>query len=147
MSWIILANGNMYRIYNYEESHRELTLLKEMQHPESKEKISDLMTDKPGHYKTREGSRGSFSPHSDPHENEIDAFLQTLAKEIETGRVTNQYNDIILIAPSHINGMLSKHINKHTKVSGQILKDYTNFTQKELLNYLRDEWLDIVKRD
>lgn len=149
MYWIALANTNLYRIYSYENSTKapSLTLLKEMSHPESKSRERELMTDRPGHYKTMGEARGTYSGHADPKEDEIDHFLHQLAEQFEMGRVANQYNKLILIAPPHVNGIISKHINKNVErlIISNLKKDYTHFQSHELSQFLHEHWKDLTK--
>lgn len=145
MYWIVLATTNQYRIYNYQKEGHQLTLFKEESHPESKAKISDLVTDKQGHYKAG-ASHGAYSPHTSPQEDEIDRFLRTLAEECKAGKANNQYENIILIAPPKVDGILAKHFDKHVKnqVISNLKKDYIHFSTEELNQFLRDNWLELV---
>lgn len=116
MIWVITGNTNNCRIYNYNKNHSQLSLLKEITHPELRLKTSDTFTsDKPGHYQTNESARGAYSPHMDAKEIEIDRFSREIADELDVGRRTNSYEHLIIIMPPHINGLLFKHTNDHVK--------------------------------
>lgn len=141
MIWVINTNTNACRIYNYIKHPPQLILFKEITHPENKLKNIDLTSDKPGHYKTRDPSRGSYSPRHQAKENEIDKFSREIALELNKERKDKDYEKIILIAPPHMMGLLLKHFNKHVRelISNQITKDLFHYTESELLSFLRDK--------
>lgn len=146
MSWIVLANSSHYCIYDFHQKPCDLTLLKENQHDESRLKQIDLSSDRPGRYKTSTSTKGTYESRVDPKENEIDHFIHELAVELETGRTSNNYDELVLIAPPHISGILSKHLNKNIKrlIVGNEKKDYTNMPKKELLTHLQEHWKEIT---
>ncbi len=137
-SWVINTNSNTCRIYQY---HRpdQLTLLKELSHPENKLRDIDLTSDKPGHYKTGSTTHGAYAQASDPKEIKIDEFSREIAKELDHGRNTQAYKKLIIIAPPHMNGLLNQHINKHVKelVVHVFEKDLIKLPDRELLAYLQ----------
>ena len=64
--------SNTCRIYQYSKKPTQLTLLKELKHPENKLKDIDLTSDKPGHYKSSSATHGAYSQPSDPKEIKIE---------------------------------------------------------------------------
>ncbi len=142
MICVINTNSNTCRIYHYQKHPAQLTLLKEIIHPESKLKKSDYLTsDKPGQYRTDVTSGGgAYSQRTDPKEVEIDAFSREIAKEIDLGRTKNTFEKLILIAPPHMTGCLFQHLNKHAKelIINNIQKDLQHLKDHELLNYLKE---------
>jgi len=141
MLWVINTNTNACHIYHYQKSPAQLTLLKEIKHPENRLKKSDFLTsDKPGHYQSdMSGTGGAFVPHTDPKEVEIDNFSREIARELNHGRTTNAYEKLIIITPPHMNGLLFQHLDKHVKelVVNNIQKDLQHLTHKELLTFLQ----------
>lgn len=145
MYWIVLANTNLCRIYLYERETHQLSLLREESHPESKSKSSDLASDRPGRYSTSGKAHGTYSSHTDPKDDEIDHFLKMLADEFEAGRVANQYEKLILIAPARVNGILSKHLNKNVArlIIDNVKKDYTHLAPHELTKFVHENWKEL----
>ncbi len=138
MIWIINANSNICRIYNFQKSKSLLTLLKEINHPESRLKAEELLTsDRPGHYQTSYGAHGAYSPHMEAKEVEIDHFAREIASEINEGRNKQLYDKLIVIAAPKMSGLLFKHIDKHAKemVINDIQKDLIHLTETELLDF------------
>jgi protein required for attachment to host cells len=141
MTWIITANSNLCRIYEYDKNDMTVTLLKEINHPENKQKNSEFLTsEKQGHYASNGAVHGTYSPHSDPKEVVIDNFSREIAQELNKGRNANSYSKLVLITTPHMNGMLIKHLDKHVHdmVAHAIQKDVMQLSHHELVEYLRD---------
>lgn len=138
VTWVLNINSNDCRIYKYSKKPHQLTLLKEIKHPENRLKDTDLTSDKPGHYNTSGSARGAFSQPTDPKEIKIDDFSRNIAKELDHDRNTKAYENLIVIAPPHMNGLLFQHINKHVKelVIHNIEKDLIYLNEHELLEFL-----------
>lgn len=139
MKLVINMNSNSCYIYHYGKRHENISLLKELSHPQSKLKNSDMSADKPGHYNTPGSARGSYSPHMEPKEIEIDIFAREVADELNRERMKKDYDELIIIAPPHVNGVLFKHIDNHVKnlVINRIEKDLIKLSEKDLLDFLR----------
>lgn len=137
--WVVATDSNTCRIYDYNKKHSRLTLVKEIQHPENKLKDIDLTSGKPGRYKSSGSAHGAYSQPTDPKEIKIENFSREIAGELDQGRTTHAYQNLILIAPPHINGLVCNHINKHVKnlVSHNIEKDLLHLADHELLDYLK----------
>lgn len=138
--WVVLADTNTCRIYNYRRRPEHLSLVKEILHPENKLKDKDLTSDKPGHYVAGDLGHGAYSQPSDPKEIRIDNFSREIAKALDHGRATNAYDELIVITAPHMNGLLFQHANKHVKdlVAHVIEKDVVYLKDKELLDFLED---------
>ena len=79
MILVVTANSNACRIYRYNKHPAQLTLLSEINHPDSKLKTGDLISDRPGHYQAGgTAGRGAYSPHMEAKEVEIDNFSEKL---------------------------------------------------------------------
>lgn len=140
MIWLINVNSNQCRIYDYQKKPPEITLIKELSNPAAKRDTnSDVTTDRPGHYQTRGSVHGAFSPRTDPKENETTHFARDIVKELDHGRNNNLYNEVILIAPPHMMGILNQHTDTHVK------KLITNSIQNDLIHLKDHELLDFIK--
>src|SRR5580693_6662819 len=109
MKLVINTNTNTCRIYHYNKHPAQLNLLKEIKHPENRLKNGDIVSDRQGHYKAGNASRGAFSPHMDAKDVEIDNFSREIAKELNDERNQNEYDELIIIAPPHMRGLLLQH--------------------------------------
>lgn len=137
-TWILVANASSARLYANQGPKKGLQLVKPFDHPESREKASDLVSDRPGHNQGHGNGHGSFVSATDPKQNEAERFALELSKELDQGRATNNYERLILIASNPFMGMLNSRLSSHvrTLVSETIEKDYTRATEKELAGHL-----------
>ena len=141
MIWLININSSQCRIYDYQKKPAQITLIKEFSNAAARHKASDgLTSDKPGRYQSMGTRGGAYSPHTDPKENEVDHFARDVAKELDHGRNTNLYKEIILIAPPHMLGLLNLHTDKHVKelVIDSIHNDLIYMKDHELLDFLKN---------
>ncbi|OGT45860.1 MAG: hypothetical protein A3E83_00590 [Gammaproteobacteria bacterium RIFCSPHIGHO2_12_FULL_41_20] len=139
--WVIVANSSLCRFYLYEKN-KEISLLKEIVHPENKLKKSDYLTsDKPGHYKTDAASGSAYESHTDPKKVAIDNFAREIAKALQHGRTNNEYQKLIIIIPPTMHGLLFQHLDKHVKnlISHNIQKDVIHLSHDKLLSLLHSE--------
>lgn len=139
MKLVVNTNTNTCRIYHYAKRPVELKLVKEITHLEGKLKNADLTSDKSGHYKVDSSARGAYSPHTDAKEHEIDNFSREIANELNKERINHEYDELIVIAPPHMDGLLFQHINKHVKdmVINNIKKDLLHLSHNDLLDFLQ----------
>lgn len=148
MTWILATNGAKCRIYDYEKQHHNLTLRKEIRHPTSKMKATELVADRPGSFKTKSTGipRSACGLASDPKRQEIDHFAKELADELEAGRVNHQYDNVIIVASPQMSGLLNRHLNKHINqlMLANIKKDLVNLSENKLKSFLRDNWREIT---
>jgi len=134
VTWIMVANASQAKLYAHNGPKKGLELLKEMQHPESREKAANLVSDRIGNFP---GS-GSYAQPTSPKEHEAERFAQELARELEDGRVKNAFEKLILVASSHFMGLLNQRMPAplKNKVADTIEKDYTRLPVKELTGHL-----------
>lgn len=135
-TWILVANASKARLYANVGPKKGLQLLKEVDHPESRQKNAELVTDRAGHLQA--SGHGARQPPTDPKQNEARSFAHELARELNHGRSTNQYNRAILVAPPAFMGLLNGLLDGPTAqiVSDRFEKDYTKANEKELSTHL-----------
>lgn len=142
---ILIANASEAKCYETERLGDKLTLIKEYQHPQSRAKRMDLVSDRPGHYISRDSAHGALENTSDPKEVEADHFARELAADLNHLHPDN--SQLILITPPHFFGLLNKHL--HDSVSKHLFyhldKDYTKIPLKQLLEYLQELRKEITK--
>lgn len=138
MKWIMVANSNDCRIYEYDHHKQYLALVDEINHPENKLKVHDLTTDHPGHYRSCGTHHGSFEPEHSPLDFNIDEFAREMAVRLNKGRNDHSFDDITLLMSSKMEGLLAKHLNKPTKecIKAIIQKNLMFLSEHELKQYL-----------
>jgi protein required for attachment to host cells len=134
VTWIVVANASLAKLYENQGPRKGLQLLKEMAHPESREKAANLVSDRVGNF---QGS-GSYSQHTDPKHIEMDRFALELANELETGRVSNAFSRLVLVSSAPFIGRVRQHLTEHVKgkISDTIEKDYTKLNIKDLTDHI-----------
>lgn len=138
MKWIMVANSNDCRIYEYDKNIKKLTLIDEINHPENKLKVHDFVTDHSGHYKSGGANRGSYEPEVNLRDTAIDNFAREMATRLNVGRTKNAYDDLTLLMPPVMEGLLTKHLNKHivSSIHNIIQKNLMHLSEHELKKYL-----------
>lgn len=138
ITWILVANASQAKLYANNGPKKGLSLLKELIHPESREKAANLVSDRPGHNQGLGNGHGSYVPATDPKEHEADRFALELARELEDGRTSNAYERLIIAASAPFLGMLNGRLSTQVKgkLAESIEKDYTKLPVKELSGHL-----------
>ena len=129
---ILVANSSQAHMY---KSHKakilngdaNLELVGEFLHPESRKKNSELGADRSGSYSNpKSAGNSTFMESSNLKEQEADLFAKELSRFLEKGRLNNDFQELIVIAPAHFQGLLGKHFNSNIQsmVYLNIEKDY-----------------------
>lgn len=143
MLLIVNTNSNTCHIYSYslDDKIAKLALLKEIIHPQSRLKNSELTADKPGHYQAGESARSAYSPHMDAKQVEVDKFARDIAVALNHERNTNGFDKLIIISPPHMQGVLALHLDKQVAhlITQLIHKDLQHYSERELLDFLKNE--------
>lgn len=116
MIWVINYNAVDCHVYLYEKNIPKLTLVQELKDPRNRTK-------------------------HDPKEVEVDNFVREIAAVLEKGRNDHAYDELTVIGPPHMNGLLFKHVSKFVKemVKGEYQKDFQNINPKDLLEFIQKE--------
>lgn len=138
MIWLVMANSNNCRIYSFHKIRKEILLIKELNHQQSKYPDRDLVVDRPGRYKLNSTMKGAYAYHTDPKENEIDKFSREIARELNLNRKLNQFQKLILISPPHMIGRIHQHLDDQVinTIINNINKDYQNRTDNEVIKFV-----------
>lgn len=138
ITWILVANASAAQLYANYGPKKGLQILKEFKHSASRDKGSDLISDRPGQYNGSGNGHGSFMPATDPKQNEARNFALKLAKELDQGRTRNSYQRLILVASAPFMGLINGNLDSNVKilVSDSFEKDYTKSSKKQLTRRL-----------
>ena len=134
ITWILVANASLAKLYANLGPNKGLQLVKELIHPESRQKNADLVTDRPGSMAT-----GSKLPQTLPKEHEARVFAQELAQELYRGRASNAYRRAIVVAPPGFMGLLNAVLDAPTAqlITDRLEKDYTKHPETTLSERLQ----------
>ncbi|STY28540.1 Protein required for attachment to host cells [Legionella wadsworthii] len=139
-TWIVTTDSNTCRIYKSTTKPYQLTFVKELLHPESKLKDTELTSSAPGRFNSASNVRGAYTQQTDPKEIEIDHFAREIAEELNSGRNHHDYDQLIIVAPPHMNGLLLQHMDKNVNhlITQNIKNDVMHLTEQKLSNFLQE---------
>jgi protein required for attachment to host cells len=140
-TWILFADASNARLYQSQAPARELTLLRELSHPESRAKEMDLVSDQPGRVRqSRTAARPAleYTPHKKV---EADRFARQLADALERGLDEGAYDRLILVAPPESLGRLRHKLSERVsaRIVAEVEKDYLHLEPRELRERLRKQ--------
>jgi len=137
VTWVMVANASQAKFFSNTGPHRGLQLIKELVHPESREKTSDLVSDRSG---SRNGTgHGAFTQATDPKHHEAERFAQEVTRELEHGLAKKAYDRLVLVASAPFAGLLNHRLPGQVRsvLSETIGKDYTRLPATELTAQIR----------
>jgi len=140
ITWILVANASLARLYANLGPKQGLKLIKELVHPESRMKNSELSSDRAGQIQSNGSGHGAREQQTPPKLNAAKNFAQSLAKELYLGRSRNEYARAILVAPPAFMGMLNANLDGPTAqmVTDRLEKDYTKSSEPDLCGHLEE---------
>jgi protein required for attachment to host cells len=141
-TWILISDASRARLFAASSRQKPWTLVRELEHPQSRAKGQDIMADKPGRVKQSmgAGSRPAMEPVTPPKEVEAEHFAQQLAAVLEDGHGRNDYARLVLAAPPSFLGLLRKALSTQVgkRVVASVDKDYTQLHERDLPERLSD---------
>lgn len=137
-TWILVANASEAKLYANKGISKGLEKVAAFDHPDSRKKSSDLVTDRSGHMQSVGNGHGARQPATDPKQHEHEVFAREIAQHIELGRTGNHYQRLIVAAEPHFRGLLNSTFSTQVRslISETLDKDYTKITEKELSGHL-----------
>lgn len=149
MIWIVSLNSSLGHIYSYASKKHKLILLKSLENPSAKLKESDLVSDRPGHYQTMHSAKGAYEATTSPHDVELDHFTKILADFLKKGLDNHQYKQLILCSAHHVGGILLNNLDKQVEkiLLVNIKKNFVEEDESVLINYLKENWWDIIRNN
>lgn len=139
-TWILVANACEAKLYQNTKRFGPLHLLEHFQHPRSRNKNSDIATDRSGAFRCGGTSAsGSMVEATRPKDNEAKRFAMQLAETLDGGRATHAYYRLIVVATPPFLGLLNAQFNSKVRklVRAELKKDYTGMAERELLPALQ----------
>ena len=134
ITWILVANASLAKLYANLGPNKGLTLVKELIHPESRQKNGELVSDSSGAMGAVGSGGGSLQPQTLPKQHEAKVFAQEIAQALYQGRTSNAFKRAILVAPPAFMGLLNAVIDGPTAqlITDRFEKDYTKTPENEL---------------
>jgi protein required for attachment to host cells len=154
MRWILVADASRARLFAAEHAF-DLELLKSFEHPGSRARARDLVSDatgrKPagpsvgGAYGGRAVSHGygrpGVEPDTEPKAVEGEKFARELVSTLQRGLLDHAFDKLIIAAPPHflglLKGELGKEVAKH--VEAYVNKDLTQHELRDIQQHIREQ--------
>lgn len=146
-TWIVLADASRARIHLADKQLTRSSLLREMEHPESRAKGIDLVSTARGRTKNRLASdprRAAMEPTMTAREAEVLAFAREIARELEHGRTHNAFDELIIAAPPQFLGQLRDALSAPLRamVRADIPKRLTDVADRDVIGRVQAGLLD-----
>ncbi len=149
-TWYLVGDASRARIFTLRPADKNLQLVREFYHPESRLANRELVSDRPGRTQqstnlsrgnTGAGpSRGNsaMEPHTSPKTVEHATFAHELADALHQGLVDHSYQNLVLVAGPQFLGLLRNvldgQVQKH--VTASLDKDYTQLSAADIEKHL-----------
>jgi len=134
---ILVASASEACFYSSENQRfNELSLVEKIEHPESRMKGSDLISDRPGHYQTDHQARSAYEK-GDPKAIEAENFAIELANKLKDYFTHGNYESLMLVVLPHFYGVMKKHLHLSNVDIIHIPKDYTKLSLEALMDHLQ----------
>lgn len=138
--WVLVADGARARIFVRTHGTLENALGHDFIGDNVKQ--SALGSSKPGRdFESASPTRHSYEPRTDWRQHQKELFAQELCEVLEKSNNNNELDELVVIASPKTLGNLRAHLSKQllAKVTAEIPKDVTKFTERELVEFLERE--------
>jgi protein required for attachment to host cells len=145
--WFIVADGEHARIVAAAEDGA-LHTLDRLDSATAHLRSSDLGTDRLGRvHESASPVQHGVEPRTDPHEAAKQRFAKHVGRLLDQASTRDDFDELVLIAPSHILTELRDSLDNPTKrkLLGELGKDLTNTPDHELQPHLK-EWARPTRR-
>jgi len=135
-TWLVVASSSMARIFKVEGIDK-LQEIKTLEHPESRLRNLDLVSDKPGRDSQTVGRgirKHALESKESPKHQEMVLFAKTLADVLENARHQGEFDALYLAAGPSFLGLLRQSLDANTAkfIKGEVDKDVTQIKPHEL---------------
>jgi protein required for attachment to host cells len=141
-NWLLVANAARARILEEAEPGSYVHVA-DLVHPQSRQKGSELASDRQGHVKGSGPGPGgtAYGPRTDPRERERDQFAQQVAKQLSDGVAAGQCAGMILVASNPFLGDVKSHLSAqaHKALLRTVPSDLTAVADGDLAQRLFGE--------
>jgi len=138
-TWVVVGDGSRARLFRV-GPRRDWELIRELEHPQTRAKAKDIVTDRQGRVKQSASPMRSAMQLTKPlHAIEAEHFAHSVARVLESGLADNAYERVALVAPPHFLGLLRATIAPTVakRVELTLDKDFTALKPDELAERIR----------
>ena len=137
--WVVAADNSRARIFSMQSKGAPLDEIEDLLHPEGRAHARDLKSDRPGRtYDSLGKGRHAKEPHSDIKKQEEMKFADRIADFLESARLREDFDRLVLVAAPGFLGMLRKQLSAAARqlVTQEIRKNLVNKKDAEIRHYL-----------
>ncbi|MCA8962493.1 MAG: host attachment protein [Planctomycetes bacterium] len=135
-TWIVVSDSSRARIFLDEETGSDWNLVGEIDFPDGRKRVEELVSDQPGSVQQTGmgGGKAGLTPTIDPKEKEAIRFARSLSELLEKSRRAHAFDQLVITAPAHFLGLLRKSLDDETTklVIQTAHHDYTRNSAVEL---------------
>lgn len=140
-TWILVADGAKARLFELTAKDAQLTELRCFVNPEGRMPDAAFTTGRPA--LVDEGAttvRHALQPHTSARQKSAERFARLLGEALESGRVQERYERVVLVAPPRFLGVLRKGLGERVSehVTAEIRRDLTALPSGEVRMRLPD---------
>lgn len=138
--WVLLADGSRAQLYLKEgEDHREWTLLKDFDHPPSRQAGQALVGNRPNQiqHQMEATAKGVTGAHT-VQEEESERFAQELVEYLHGAASRNEFATLVVAAAPRFLGSLKARLTKpvRARVSHYLARNYASRPPEEFAPHL-----------
>lgn len=139
-TWVVVADSSRGKIFAQDKQSNELQERVDLIHPGARLQGEELTSDRPGRHTGAYG-QGShvFDARTEAKEHEAETFAKEIAKRLEAGRTSGQFQKLVLMAPPAFLGVLRAQLDDEVRklVVEEIAKDLVTHSADEVREHLR----------
>ena len=139
--WVVVADAARARIVASGGANQPFRDIEQLVHGESRLRNTQRVSDRPGRSFDSHGEgRHAMEPGVDPADQEALRFATDIADRVHQGRVGNDFDSLILVAPPRFLGMLRKALDKESRklVQTEIDKEFTQLDDEEIHRRIKE---------
>lgn len=140
-TWILVAHEAGARLFESHGPGKGLQLVEEVEHPAGRARDGEIDTDRPGRSFRKNSAdprRAAMSRSEGPHDRAVASFARELANKLQHGRMQNEFERLVLVAPPRFLGLLRSSIDTPTQqlVVGSLDKDLAKVKEADLVGHI-----------
>lgn len=143
--WVLVADRSKALFYSVDSNGQGLRSVAEFDNPDGRLKDGEINSDRQGRVKDRfGGARHSMSKSMTPSKQKATEFAQVIAEFFNRGRIDDRYDELVLIAPPTLIGLIRDAMKPATSklICASIKKDLIGQTpavqKKSILKAIED---------
>lgn len=138
--WIVVADQSLARIFAMESRLSPLEELESLVHPAGRQHPGELVSDRSGREAAPGGSHHAVEPDVARKEAEAEKFAAQVAAELERGRQAGDFDQLIVVAPPRMLGLLRQAITPAVAdcVEHELHNEFARMSPGEIREHLAE---------